>query len=145
MLDSLPHPPYQPLILTSVSVDHAIVLKLTGDLDCCGAPILCEALDTLTGSGIVHLVLDLAGLSFCDAAGLGALIGCRRRIQEHGGRLGLADVPATITNLFRMTGLTGVFDIVSKPVQAAADPRTPALIGMAIGSPPRTHAASPAG
>jgi STAS domain len=44
-----------------------------------------------------------------DAAGLGLMIGTRKRQRRHGGDLRLCNAPAHVTRLLRLTGLSPVF------------------------------------
>ncbi|WTW99578.1 STAS domain-containing protein [Streptomycetaceae bacterium NBC_01309] len=55
--------------------------------------------------GRPDLVVDLSGVTFCDACGLSALIGIRRRALEAGGSLRLAAVPSDLDRLLTRTGL----------------------------------------
>lgn len=59
----------------SAQVRH---VRLFGELDLAGAPILTERLVEAAGSTVE---LDLAGLTFIDAAGVGSLVTARNRIE----------------------------------------------------------------
>jgi len=48
---------------------------------------LLELVGHVLASGRRHVVLDLAGVEYLDAAGLGMLIRCERRVSARGGRL----------------------------------------------------------
>jgi anti-sigma B factor antagonist len=56
-----------------------IVVKVSGDVDLCTAPVLAEALtlavlDTKSRSGISEIVVDLRRVAFLGAAGLSVLV-----------------------------------------------------------------------
>jgi anti-anti-sigma factor len=55
-----------------------IVLRVEGELDLCTLPILQAALGECLDQHPAHLLVDLAGMTFCSAQGLGLLIqtGC---------------------------------------------------------------------
>ncbi|MGW6486199.1 STAS domain-containing protein [Streptomyces sp. NPDC055056] len=85
------------------------VLEIVGDLDYASAPDLRQALDTLTLTGEHLLVLDLAGLEYCDSSGLTGLLAARNLATEHGARIALAAVPENTARILSLTGLDRVF------------------------------------
>ncbi|WP_051796416.1 STAS domain-containing protein [Streptomyces sp. NRRL S-87] len=91
---------------------EAVVLLLSGELDHDTAEPLREAVTAaLAGPGRPRLVVDCAGLRFCDSTGLNVLLRARLAAQEVGGRLELADVRQPVARMFRLTGADGVFRI----------------------------------
>jgi anti-anti-sigma factor len=83
---------------------HTIV-ALHGYLDIGSAPALREHLiGTLHHSARI-LVLDLGEVTFCDAAGLGVLIGIQRRATGLGITMHLANPRPQVAKLLRITGL----------------------------------------
>ena len=69
---------------------------------------LLDLVGDLLTSGRHHLVVDLADVDYLDAAGLGMLLRCQRRVAAHGGRL----------------ILTGAFSAKSAMAREASTPRT---------------------
>jgi anti-sigma B factor antagonist len=55
-------------------------------------------------------VLDLTGVTFMDCAGLGILIGARKRIAGRGGNARLGPSSAAVK---RLTALTGTADLLT--------------------------------
>ncbi|WP_214406668.1 STAS domain-containing protein [Pseudonocardia lacus] len=55
------------------------------------------------------VVLDVTGLTFCDSAGLSALIGATRRADLVGGGVTLMGLPAPLVRLLRLTGVEPLF------------------------------------
>ncbi|MFJ5553345.1 STAS domain-containing protein [Streptomyces sp. NPDC093225] len=89
-----------------------VVLLLSGELDHDTAEPLREAVTAaFTGPGRPRLVVDCAGLRFCDSTGLNVLLRARLAAQEAGGTLELADVRQPVARMFRLTGADGVFRI----------------------------------
>jgi len=80
-------------------------VTLAGELDAASADQACEyvrgAIDAYGG----QVLLDVAGLSFCDARGLGALV----RMSGHAGQAGcslhLVAPPPRLMKIIRITGL----------------------------------------
>ena len=60
-----------------------------------------EAIDAHGG----QVLLDMAGLSFCDASGLGALARMSRHAGQAGSSLHLVAPPPRLMKIIRMTGL----------------------------------------
>jgi anti-sigma B factor antagonist len=55
-----------------------------------------------------HLILDLAGLRFCDCAGLTLFLRIQQHARAAGGSLQLAAPTASVRRLITMTRLSGV-------------------------------------
>jgi anti-sigma B factor antagonist len=100
-----------PLTITSRDAATGPVLEIIGDLDHVTAPRLRLALDGLTLTAGQLLVLDLAGLRFCDSSGITALLVARNLAIEHNGGLALAAVPDNTARILRIVGLDRVFTI----------------------------------
>lgn len=79
---------------------------LEGDLDNLSVPVLREALESLYAQDCFHIELNLAGLSFTDSSGLGAMVGAWRRCQREGGSLLVRNPSAGVRRLMDMTGIS---------------------------------------
>jgi anti-anti-sigma factor len=97
------------------------VAMLSGDLDIVGAPVLREQLLGLLGVHASQLVIDLSGVSFCDASGLAVLVGTARRVGLLGGVLRLAAPAPSVAAALRVGGLDRYFDIFPDVSAAIAD------------------------
>ena len=84
---------------------------LTGEIDLATQANLRTVLTDLVVAGQIHLVVDLAGVSFIDSTGLGVLIGARRRVHALHGSVRLVNVNDQVMRVFEITGLDRVFDI----------------------------------
>jgi anti-sigma B factor antagonist len=87
----------------------ATVIHLRGELDIATADPLRERLLRTLGRCTSLLIADLSGVSFCDATGLGVLVGVRREANSLDVTLGLAAPHPHMTNLLRVTGLGHTF------------------------------------
>ena len=85
--------------------DGVTIAQLSGDLDLASAPGLREQLLGLLRPGASRLVLDLSGVSFCDASGLAVLVGASHRARVLGGFLRLAAVSPPAARVLHITGL----------------------------------------
>ncbi|OQD56776.1 anti-anti-sigma factor [Streptomyces phaeoluteigriseus] len=81
------------------------VIALSGDFDIAAAPaVRGRALELISG-GHPDLVADLAGVTFCDSSGLGALVGIWRCAKDADGSLTLAAIPDRLGRLLSVTGM----------------------------------------
>ncbi|MFI1648367.1 STAS domain-containing protein [Streptomyces avidinii] len=99
------------------AVDGAVVLVLAGELDHDTAQPLRDALDAALTPGR-RVLVDLAGLGFCDSTGLNVLLNSRLAAQEAGAALELVGLHGPVARMFRITGADGVFPIHSDVGQA---------------------------
>ncbi|MFD3653497.1 STAS domain-containing protein [Streptomyces sp. 24-1644] len=101
----------RPLTITARDAATGPVLEITGDLDHATAPRLRQAVDRVILASGQLLVLDLAGLEFCDSSGITALLVARNLAMEQSGDVALAAVPANTARILRIAGLDRVFTL----------------------------------
>ncbi len=99
-----------------------VVAAPRGELDILTAGDLRRALDAATEVR-TSLVVDLADLDFCDAAGLGVIVHMARRLADRGGALSLRSPSAMVAKLLDITGLQTLVAVAGNPPSAP----TPAL------------------
>ncbi len=88
------------------------VLVLTGEIDIATAGYLREAAARTIASPPARLVLDFAGVSFCDSQGLSALIALNRDVKAVGSRFIFINVGEFMGRLLDITGLRAAFEVV---------------------------------
>jgi anti-sigma B factor antagonist len=71
--------PYAPFEVLAEERGDAIVLCLLGEMDTSNAHRLAEAFATSSRAGMSKVVVDVAGLNFCDSSAVHALL----RIADH--------------------------------------------------------------
>ncbi|MEV5176687.1 STAS domain-containing protein [Streptomyces flaveolus] len=98
-----------PLKITTRDATTGPVLQITGELDYTNAQELREKLTTLTLRPGQRLVLDLAGMEFCDSSGITALIAARNHAHAVQADITLAAVPAHTLRVLRIVGLDQIF------------------------------------
>jgi anti-anti-sigma factor len=91
------------------------VLAVEGELDLATIMPLRQALDEQLSRGRRFAQLNLARLTFCDAAGLGALIQAQSRLASAGGDLGLIGCSPRLLSLLEMTGLLPFLNASAQP------------------------------
>jgi anti-sigma B factor antagonist len=111
--------------LSASSLDGYTVVAISGDLDIARVPALREQLLALLGPHASRIVIDLSGVTFCDASGLAVLVGVGRRARLLDGVLRLVAPAPPVATVLRLTGLGPHFQIfttVSAAVRAPAHP-----------------------
>jgi anti-sigma B factor antagonist len=128
----------KPLTWDIQSGERLAVVVVDGELDAGTVAGLSGQLEPLADSGS-HLILNLAGLRFCDCAGLTLFLRMQQRAHAAGGSLQLVAPTASVRRLIALTRLSGVLPITLGPAVVIA-----ALDGTAISGRPLTILSSPA-
>ncbi|MFF1508658.1 STAS domain-containing protein [Streptomyces sp. NPDC058326] len=97
----------------------AVVLLVQGELDYGSAAPLRDALEEHDRAR--RVVVDCAGLRFCDSTGLNLLLKARLRMLDAGGRLDLAGLRASVDRMFEITGARQVFRVYGDADEALRD------------------------
>lgn len=98
------------------------VLTLTGELDHDTVEPLRTALAERIAAAPQRIVVDCAGLRFCDSTGLNALLRARTAAQAAGAGIELAALQPPVARMFEITGAYAVFRIHADLDQALAGP-----------------------
>ena len=96
---------------------------ISGEIDIASVPVLRERLIGLPRPQASRIIIDLSGVTFCDASGLAVLVGASRRAGLLGGVLRLAAPAPMMATVLRLTGLHSRFEIfatVSEAIGAVA-------------------------
>ncbi|MDT4979290.1 MAG: hypothetical protein QOG07_1169 [Pseudonocardiales bacterium] len=91
-------------------------LIVTGEIDVCSADdVAALGMLNLTETRVTELVVDLAGVTFIDSTGLGALVRIRNIALEFNKELTFRDPSPRVQKLFKLTGLDSVFAATTSP------------------------------
>jgi len=101
--------------VTAVASERS-VMRLRGELDLASAPALAGIVEEQAVAGRRFLELELSGVTFCDAAGLGALAAAHVRLKNAGGRLVLRRPSRCLRRLLQLTHLDEV--LLIEPARA---------------------------
>ncbi|MDX3076057.1 STAS domain-containing protein [Streptomyces sp. NPDC088354] len=107
--------------------DGWTILTVSGELDLVTAPAVRQHVHDAVADGRHSLVLDLAGVDFCDSSGVGVLIAARRLMRSCAGRLRLilpSDVrgndAAHVNKVLAALGVRRLFEVFPD-IEAATD------------------------
>lgn len=118
-------------VTTSSPDDKTQILTVQGELDLATADCLHRRGSAAIGSRVPLLLLDLAGLSFCDAYGLGAFVRIANEAEAAGCRYGLVAPQPLVAKILRITGLNARLRVFATAEEARQ--RLMALTGTAEG------------
>jgi anti-anti-sigma factor len=92
-----------------------VVLRLGGELDLAGAPLLASEIARTETEEQRILVLDLEDLEFIDSAGLRVILAAHARARERGGDLLLTPGPPQVQRLLTIAGVDSHLHTIDSP------------------------------
>jgi anti-sigma B factor antagonist len=100
-------------LTTSVLYDDGVaLLALDGDLDLSVSSRVDEAVAALLADRMRLVVVDLAGVSFCDSTGLAALLRASRAIRAARGTCLVAGARGAVHRLLTLTSMERALTLV---------------------------------
>lgn len=108
------------LTITATSRGTSHVLELAGEIDMSTAGQLREALRDLTLHHAQQLIIDMAGLDFCDSTGISVLVAARTHALVADASIALTCVPSHLVQALRVVGLDQIFPIHATTSEAIA-------------------------
>jgi anti-anti-sigma factor len=85
------------------------IVSVAGELDIATADQAYSYISEVIDGRSAPVTVDLSGLTFCDASGLGALTRIARHAREAGRQLMLTSARPSVMKIMRITGLDRVF------------------------------------
>jgi anti-sigma B factor antagonist len=95
--------------------DGCPVVTVSGELDIATAEQAYVYLSEVIDTGSAPVTVDLAGLTFCDASGLGMLARVARRARLAGRPFRLSSARPSLLKIMRITGMDRVFPELQAP------------------------------
>jgi anti-anti-sigma factor len=102
-------------------------VALTGELDLATTAELRAHIARLTGGGAVHIVFDMANLTFMDARGLSVILATCEQLGHRGGSLAVRNASPQVLHVFEIYGLVGPLSVTDGPNAPSDCPKTPAV------------------
>jgi anti-sigma B factor antagonist len=88
-----------------------VTFRLTGEIDVLTVTDLSTMVNETLADPPLRIVLDMAGVTFCDSQGLGTLVVLSRKAQYAGSVLALHNVGDFLMRVLDITGLRGALMI----------------------------------
>jgi anti-sigma B factor antagonist len=96
------------------------IVSVAGELDIATAEQAYSYLSEVIDGRTAPVTVDLSGLTFCDASGLGVLARAARYARQKGRQLALASARPSLLKIMRITGLDRAFPELLPTVSAAS-------------------------
>src|SRR5918994_2092339 len=104
--------PVSKLQIEERQVDDVTVLSLAGEITAEGGDVVFgKRVDELIAKKQVKIVINLAGVTYIDSAGVGMMVAEMKMVRQAGGALKLAHLTSRSHHLLAMMKLRLVFDI----------------------------------
>ncbi len=87
------------------------MIRLPAEIDLTIADALREALLSVLNQGAVALIADMAATTFCDSAGIAALVRAARRAAATGAEMRLVVTAPPVLRVFTLVGIDRLIDI----------------------------------
>jgi len=104
--------------MTVVSDPPSVTVVLDGEIDIATAPAIRRLLMAAISGGDIHLAVDMSGVTFIGAAGIGVLVAAANQAWERGGSLSLLAASPQMLLLLDVLHL----DAILPPAQHSLDP-----------------------
>jgi anti-sigma B factor antagonist len=96
------------------------IVSVAGELDIATAEQAYSYLSEVIDGRPAPVTVDLSGLTFCDASGLGVLARAARYARQKGRQLALASARPSLLKIMRITGLDRAFPELHPTVSAVS-------------------------
>jgi anti-sigma B factor antagonist len=97
------------------------ILSVIGEIDVATTAALRDEIANALSATTTPVIIDLSGVSFCDASGLALLVGAQRRAGLDGRTVVLAGPRPSVLKLLHITGLDRTFHIHPTLAEARLD------------------------
>lgn len=83
-----------------------------------GTGLLKDKVQSLVFQGNKQVLLNLAGVSYMDSAGLGELVATQSNVTRQGGQIKVANLTKRVTDLLTISKVLTVFDVYDSEAEA---------------------------
>jgi anti-sigma B factor antagonist len=101
--------------MTVVSNPPSAIVVLDGEIDIATAPAIRRFLMAAISGGNAHLAVDMSGVTFLGAAGIGVLVAAANRAREAGGSLSLLAPSRQVKRLLGILHLDAILPAAQRP------------------------------
>jgi anti-sigma B factor antagonist len=97
-------------------------MKLPVEVDISSAGQIRQDLAVLAGQGASLVIADMSATTFCDSAGVTALVRAARKANASGTGLRVAAAAPAVTRVLAITGVDRLIEVYPSVAAAMADP-----------------------
>jgi anti-sigma B factor antagonist len=105
-----------------VWVGRVAVIKLPAEVDVSNADQIRRDLTAVVAQGASLVIADMSSTTFCDSAGVTALVRAVRKANASGAGLRVASSALAVTRVLAITGVDRLIEIYPGVAAAMADP-----------------------
>lgn len=92
--------------ITFETIDNALIIKLSGELDHHSSEYIKEKIDLeIMSRNPKNIIFDMENLSFMDSSGVGVIIGRYKFISSKGGKAAIVNLKPQIKRIYEICGL----------------------------------------
>ena len=91
---------------------------IAGEIDINTSPQMKKFFDKLVANKKDKIVINFKDVTYVDSSGLATLIEILKGLRTYGGRLKLSNLSTKVKNLFEITKLEKLFDIIPEEEEA---------------------------
>jgi len=96
------------------------VCSVDGEIDINTSPALKKSFDKLLSAKTPKIVINLSQVTYVDSSGLATLVEILKNMRSYGGKLKLTNLSDKVKNLFEITKLEKLFEIMADEADAIA-------------------------
>lgn len=89
-----------------------LVCYIIGEMDIDTSPQVKKAFDSFIRAKTEKIILNFKDVSYVDSSGLATLVEILKEMKSYGGKFKLTNLSTKVKNLFEITKLEKIFDIV---------------------------------
>jgi len=106
--------------ITKTQERDVSILSIEGHLDTKTAKQAEDTINATLDGGANKLCVDFAKLEYISSVGLRVLLATMKRLKKSGGKLHLCGMNATVEEVFKISGFSGIFSIFGTRADALA-------------------------
>ncbi|RJP30558.1 MAG: anti-sigma factor antagonist [Candidatus Omnitrophota bacterium] len=99
--------------INRIDLEHVTTLSFDEEEQLRDAEALRDYLNAIINEGRLHILLDLKNATYISSSVLGCFITTFRQLVQKGGKLKLASIRPNVANIFEMTRLDRIIEILS--------------------------------
>jgi anti-sigma B factor antagonist len=105
-----------------VWVGRVAIVTLPAEIDLANAELVRQDLLSVVAQGATRVIADMTATTFCDSAGIAALIRVAQYATAHGAELRLAASTPAVTRVLTLTGVDKLIEVSPSVAAAMAGP-----------------------
>lgn len=96
------------------------VCYIDGEVDINSSPAIKKSFDKLLSAKTPKIVINFSAVTYVDSSGLATLVEILKNMRSYGGKLRLTNLAPKIKNLFEITKLEKLFEILGDEQEAVS-------------------------